>query len=100
MGYILKGSGKLITENAEITLSVGDAVYIPHGEKYYWEGSVDSGAGIFRIAKPATPNPHLVSYCLLLDPKANKALLVDHKKGSLWLATGEHVETNAPLEKP
>ena len=41
-----------------------------------------------------TPDPHLVSYFLLLDPKTNKVLLVDHKKASLWLPTGGHVELN------
>ena len=55
---------------------------------------LDSGAEIFRIAKPATPDPHLVSYFLLLDPKANEVLLVDHKKAGLWLPTGGHVELN------
>ena len=34
MGYVLKGSGKLVTETTEVFLSAGDAVYIPHGEKY------------------------------------------------------------------
>lgn len=48
MGYILKGSGKLITESAEVSLSEGDVVYIPHGEKYYWEGNMS-------IVIPATP---------------------------------------------
>jgi len=40
MGYILKGSGKLVTEKESVTLSVGDVVYIPHGEKFYWEGNM------------------------------------------------------------
>ena len=40
IGYILKGSGKLVTESAEVNLSHGDAVYISRGEKYYWEGNV------------------------------------------------------------
>lgn len=48
MGYILKGSGKLATETEQVNLSVGDVVYIPHGEKYYWEGNI-------TVILPATP---------------------------------------------
>ncbi len=38
MGYVVRGSGKLITEMSEVSLSAGDVVFIPPGEKYYWEG--------------------------------------------------------------
>lgn len=55
---------------------------------------ITSGAELFRLAKPATPNPHLVSYFLLLDEKEKKILLVDHKKAGLWLPSGGHVEPN------
>ena len=55
---------------------------------------ITSGAEIFRIAKPATPDPHLVAYFLLLDPIHKKILLVDHKKAELWLPAGGHVEPN------
>ena len=48
MGYILKGSGKLCTETQEIILSVGDVIYIPHGEKFYWEGNM-------TVVLPVTP---------------------------------------------
>ena len=48
MGYILKGSGKLVTEKSEAILGSGDVVYIPHGEKYYWEGNM-------TVVLPATP---------------------------------------------
>jgi mannose-6-phosphate isomerase-like protein (cupin superfamily) len=40
MGYVLKGSGKLVTTKQEVILSEGDAVYIPAYEKYYWEGEM------------------------------------------------------------
>jgi len=40
IGYILKGSGKLVTQTAEVSLSCGDVIYIPPGEKYYWEGNI------------------------------------------------------------
>ena len=47
---------------------------------------------IFRIAKPATPETHLVSYFVVLDPMTQQILLTDHKKSGLWLPTGGHVE--------
>jgi 8-oxo-dGTP diphosphatase len=56
---------------------------------------IDSGAGLFRVAKPATPDPHLVSYFLLVD--GDYVLLVDHINAELWLPTGGHVE---PDENP
>ena len=55
---------------------------------------IDSGVGIFRLEKPATPDPHLVAYFLLLDSMHKKILLVDHKKANLWLPAGGHVELN------
>jgi ADP-ribose pyrophosphatase YjhB (NUDIX family) len=55
---------------------------------------IESGAELFRTAKPATPDPHLVAYFLLLDPSTKQLLLVDHKKAGLWLPAGGHVETN------
>jgi len=48
MGYVLKGSGKLVTETAEVSLAAGDAVHIPSGEKYYWEGNM-------TVVLPTTP---------------------------------------------
>lgn len=56
---------------------------------------VDSGAELFRLAKPATPPKHLVSYFALVD--TDHILLVDHKNAQLWLPTGGHVE---PGEHP
>lgn len=55
---------------------------------------IESGAEIFRIAKPATPDPHLVAYFLIIDSSTNQVLLVDHKKAGLWLPAGGHVEPN------
>ena len=51
-----------------------------------------SGNEIFRIAKPDTPDTHLVSYFVVFDPSEDHVLLVDHKKANLWLPTGGHVE--------
>ena len=56
---------------------------------------VDSGAELFRLAKPATPPKHLVSYFAVIDEQS--ILLVDHKNAQLWLPTGGHVE---PQEHP
>jgi mannose-6-phosphate isomerase-like protein (cupin superfamily) len=51
MGYIVKGSGRLVTETGEVYLGVGDVVYIPRGEKYFWEGNL-------TVILPATPAWH------------------------------------------
>jgi 8-oxo-dGTP pyrophosphatase MutT (NUDIX family) len=56
---------------------------------------IEQGHDLFRIAKPATPPKHLVSYFVLLD--GEYVLLVDHIKAQLWLPTGGHVE---PGEHP
>lgn len=56
---------------------------------------VDSGTPLFRVAKPATPPKHLVSYFVLIDD--GHILLVDHKNAQRWLPTGGHVE---PDEDP
>lgn len=55
---------------------------------------IRNGAPIFRVAKPDIPKKHLVSYFVLLDRRAKKILLVDHKKALLWLPAGGHVEFN------
>lgn len=53
---------------------------------------VDSGEPLYRIAKPATPKKHLVSYFAVLD--GEEILLVDHKNAQRWLPTGGHVEAD------
>lgn len=58
-------------------------------------GWIDSGAPLFRIAKPATPPKHLVSYFAVVDD--GEILLVDHRNAQLWLPPGGHVE---PGEHP
>ncbi|GAA5063387.1 hypothetical protein GCM10023318_48120 [Nocardia callitridis] len=52
---------------------------------------------IFRRVKPATPSPHLVSYVALIDPHARAIFLGRHRKASLWLPMGGHLE---PGERP
>lgn len=58
---------------------------------------IDSGAPLWRTAKPATPPMHLVSYAVVVDPTADHVLLVDHRLAGLWLPTGGHIE---PGEHP
>jgi 8-oxo-dGTP pyrophosphatase MutT (NUDIX family) len=53
---------------------------------------LDSTGDIFRRIKPRTPDPHLVSYFLLIDHHQDAVLLCDHRKAGLWLPTGGHVE--------
>ncbi len=56
---------------------------------------IDSGAPLWRLAKPATPPMHLVAYFAVVD--GDHLLLVDHRNAQLWLPPGGHVE---PGEHP
>lgn len=56
---------------------------------------VESGVALCRVAKPASPRKHLVSYFAVVD--RGHILLVDHKNANRWLPTGGHVE---PGEDP
>lgn len=56
-----------------------------------------SGTQLCRLVKPATPPKHLVSYCVLVDPREDAVLLVDHRDAQRWLPTGGHVD---PGEHP
>lgn len=51
---------------------------------------VKSGAPLCRVAKPAIPPKHLVSYFAVVDE--DNILLVDHKNAQLWLPPGGHVD--------
>lgn len=53
---------------------------------------VRSGAALFRIARPATPDRHLCVYFALFDEARRTVLLVDHVKAGLWLFPGGHVD--------
>ncbi len=81
----------------EIRTIVSDITPLDALEKQHQEevlSWIDSGELLFRIAKPAVPNKHLVSYFVMYDETAQKVLLVDHKKALLWLPSGGHVELN------
>jgi 8-oxo-dGTP diphosphatase len=59
---------------------------------------VRSGAPLFRVAKPATPDRHLcVYFALFAEGPKPRVLLVDHVKAGLWLLPGGHVD---PEEDP
>jgi len=63
-------------------------------QKQFVRKWIQSGDEIFRIAKPATPDMHLVSYFAVISPTEKKILLVDHRNAQLWLPPGGHVEPN------
>jgi 8-oxo-dGTP diphosphatase len=58
---------------------------------------IDSGAELWRTAKPDVPKTHLVSYFVLRDRDSDRLLLVEHRGAGLLLPTGGHVE---PGEDP
>lgn len=66
---------------------------ISYAEREQWQDAmtwVASGVPLCRIAKPAIPPKHLVSYFPVID--GEYILLVDHKNAKRWLPTGGHVE--------
>nr|WP_324291280.1 NUDIX domain-containing protein [Actinoplanes pyxinae] len=73
----------------------GDDLEAAHREQALeWLGRTDD---VYRRAKPATPDQHLVSYVVPVDPRDGAILLVDHVNAGLWLPPGGHVE---PDEDP
>jgi 8-oxo-dGTP diphosphatase len=73
----------------------GDALETEHqGATLSWLESTDD---VFRRAKPATPDQHLVAYVVPIDLDDGSTLLVDHINAGLWLPPGGHVE---PDEHP
>jgi 8-oxo-dGTP diphosphatase len=81
----------------DIILSIDPLDDLEHQQIHETITWIRSGSPLFRLQKPATPPKHLVSYFVLIDERAQKVLLVDHKKAQLWLPTGGHVE---PGEHP
>ena len=53
---------------------------------------IRSGAPLFRVAPPATPEKHLCVYSALFDEERRSVLLLDHVKAGLWLFPGGHVD--------
>jgi 8-oxo-dGTP diphosphatase len=60
-------------------------------------GWLETMNDVVRRVKPATPERHLVSYVVVVDPEDSSTLLVDHVNAGLWLPAGGHVE---PGEHP
>lgn len=55
VGYVIKGSGKLIIEGNEIEFREGDQLLIKPGQRYYWEAN----ATMFIPCTPAwSPEQH------------------------------------------
>lgn len=48
MGYVVSGSGRVVVENGEHSVSEGDLALINPGEKFYWQGNM-------KIFMPCTP---------------------------------------------
>jgi len=40
LGYIIKGSGKIVIEDKEVLLHEGDLVLVEPGEKFFWDGNL------------------------------------------------------------
>lgn len=78
----------------DIVLSQLDLIRpLGRAELAQWQDARDwvaSGAPLHRIAKPATPPKHLVSYFPVID--GEHILLVDHINAQRWLPPGGHVE--------
>jgi 8-oxo-dGTP diphosphatase len=76
---------------------------IQPGDAVEWEHRTDTlkwletTNDVYRRAKPATPERHLVSHVVLVDPDDASILLVDHRNARLWPPPGGHVE---PGEHP
>lgn len=81
----------------DIVRSIEPLDALEHRHQHETLGWIGAGHPLFRVAKPATPPMHLVSYFLLCDVSARKVLLVDHIDARLWLPSGGHVE---PEEHP
>jgi len=41
LAYVIRGSGKVVVNGADVILSEGDLILIEPGEKYYWEGNLE-----------------------------------------------------------
>lgn len=64
-------------------ITPGDTAAAEHrADTLRWLEATDD---VFRRVKPATPDRHLVSYVVILDPPDGNSLLVDHINASLWL---------------
>lgn len=57
LGYVIRGSGKLVIEDEEINFEEGDQILVKPKQKYYW----DAKAVLFMPATPAWyPKQHKI----------------------------------------
>lgn len=93
MRALARADGGLVTIRAQIHAEVASIRPFDELEETHQADAlawIDSGAPLYRIAKPATPPKHLVSYFAVVD--GDHILLVEHKSAQLWLPSGGHVE--------
>lgn len=62
-----------------------------HDQKHILDW-IDSGAQLFRLAKPITPPQHLAVYAALLDEESGTLLYGHHAKARAFLMPGGHVD--------
>ena len=64
IGYLYRGSARIVSDKETLELQVGDLFYIPKGCKYhsYWYGQ--DGAVFDSFAFSAIPQKEHISYCL------------------------------------
>ncbi|GAT68852.1 NUDIX hydrolase [Planomonospora sphaerica] len=92
----------LTADRSRVTVRDLVAGISPHDEREAADQArtldwIDSGAPLFRTAKPATPPQHLVMYAALVDEAHRRILLVDHINAGLFLLPGGHAD---PDEDP
>ena len=58
LAYVIKGKGIIHASDKEQEISEGDLIFIPPGEKFYWEGEM-------KMFMPCTPawTPEQYEYC-------------------------------------
>lgn len=77
MGYVIRGSGKLVTETESVDLSEGDVVLIPRGQKYYWDGAMS-------VVLPTTPPWSPDQHAHIQDATNASGLLRKFRQDKLW----------------
>ena len=93
----LRSTARGVAEVVDL-VAVIDPVDDVEAEHRAWAlGWLAGTADVYRRTKPATPDPHLVSYIVVVDRELTRTLLVEHRLAGLWLPPGGHVE---PGEHP
>lgn len=93
-GGCMRCSVRLVHEPVAALVPVDDLEAQHQAGALGWLETTDD---VYRRVKPATPERHLVSYVVVVDPDDGSSLLVDHISAGRWLPPGGHVE---PDEHP